>query len=69
MTPLITLNLKTSNNPKAALTDEVTNCLLQTDPNTLVQITNKLEKALQCYQSHNTRKIEKKIRSLIPEDV
>lgn len=69
MTPLLTLNLKTSNSSKAALASQVNSNLLQTDPNTLIRITNTLEQALQFSQSHNARKIEKKIRKLIPEDI
>lgn len=68
MTPLVTMNFKFADSPKAATVNKQSNCLLQTDPNTLMRITETLEKALVLSRSRNMKKVERRIKKIIPED-
>lgn len=61
MEPIFTLHLQSSDSPVAGCgkTDDF---LLQADPKSIIDISNKLEKALQEIQSSHTRKIQRKCK-------
>lgn len=69
VTPLVTMNLKLSDSSEAVTTEKTTNHILQTDPTTLVNITETLEKALQESRPHNIRKIQRKIKKITIQDL
>ncbi|XP_065212632.1 COMM domain-containing protein 2-like [Planococcus citri] len=68
VTPLVTMNLKLSDSSSAVTSEKTTSHLLQTDPSTLVHLTETLEKALQESRPHNIRKIQRKIKKITIQD-